>query len=355
MKKEYPCVDINLSKVKENTKTIVDMCSSSGIEVVGVSKVFCALKPVVEAMIEGGVKTIGDSRIDNLKKLKDLKCKKMLLRIPMGSHVEKVVKYSDISLNSELETIRSISMYAKKYGVTHEIILMIDLGDLREGVLEKDALSTIEQITMLENVNLVGLGTNLTCYGGVIPDETNLGKLLKIKEEAEKTFHIELPIISGGNSSSLYMVMNKKIPKGITQLRIGEAIVLGRETSYGKKIRGCHNDCFKLLGEAVETKYKPSIPQGNIGMDAFGGKPKFEDRGIIKRVIVAMGRQDVTVSGLTPLDEEVDILGASSDHLILDATRSEKLYRLGDIIPFKMDYGCLLMAMTSPYVRKYYS
>lgn len=354
MKREYPCVVVDLKKITHNTKTILNMCKESGIEVVGVSKVFCAKKPIVEAMLAGGLKIIGDSRIENLKNIRDLDCRKMLLRIPMGSHAEKVVKYSDVSLNSELETIRNISHAAEKLGKVHDIILMIDVGDLREGVLEKDALSTIEQITMLKNVNLIGIGTNLTCYGGIIPDEKNLGRLVKIKNQAERIFHIDLPIISGGNSSSLYMVINKSIPKSINELRIGEAIALGRETSFGENIKGCYSDCFTLLGEAVETKFKPSVPVGNVGMDAFGGKPEFEDRGIIKRVIVAMGRQDVNIAGLTPVDSMIDILGASSDHLILDATKSEKLYRLSDVIPFKMNYGCLLMAMTSPYVKKYY-
>lgn len=354
MKYVYPCVEINLEKVEHNAKTIVDMCANMGIKVVGVSKVFCGQKPVVQAMINGGIEVIGDSRMENLKKIKDLKCQKLLLRIPMESNADKVVKYSDISLNSEIETIKKISKAAKKINKIHGIILMIDIGDLREGVLEKDALNVIEQILNLNNVNLCGIGTNLTCYGGVIPDENNLGVLIKIKKEAEKLFNIEIPILSGGNSSSIYLVMNNRMPKGINQLRIGEGIVLGRETAFGENIPNCYTNCFILKGEIIEAKYKPSIPLGNIGKDAFGNKPHFEDRGIIKRAIVAIGRQDINANGLIPLDDKIDVLGASSDHLLMDITKSDKTYIIGDVIDFKMDYGCLLIAMTSPYVKKYY-
>ena len=354
MKTHYPCVVVNLEKITNNAEAIANMCKKRNVNVVGVTKVFCAKRPIVSAMIKGGITMVGDSRIENLRRIRDVECKKMLLRIPMESHSREVVKYSDVSLNSELETIRLLSKAANKLNRIHEVILMIDLGDLREGVLEEDALETIAQIIKLPNIKLVGLGTNLTCYGGVIPDEENLGRLVALKERVKEIYDLELEVISGGNSSTLYMVINEKLPKDINQLRIGEAIVLGRETAYGNFIENCHRDCFTLKGEIVEIKEKPSVPKGNIGMDAFGGKPYFEDKGIIKRAIVALGRQDVSVNGLTPVDEKLSILGASSDHLILDISASDNPYNVGDVVEFTMDYGCLLMVMTSPYVKKYY-
>lgn len=354
MKREYPCVEVNLGKITHNTREIVKLCSTKGIHVVGVTKVFCAKKPVVKAMLNGGLEIVGDSRIENLKRLEEFKCRKLLLRIPMESHAAEVVKYSDISLNSEIETIKRLSKAAKRASKIHNVILMIDMGDLREGVLERDVIDLVKEIISLENIKLAGIGTNLTCYGGVIPDGNNLGKLVMIKKEIKDKIGYEIPIVSGGNSSSLYAVMNGTIPDGINQLRIGEAIVLGRETSFGKDVPGCYKDSFTLKGEIIEIKEKPSVPIGTIGMDAFGQTPHFEDRGIIKRAIVALGRQDIVSEGLTPLDKQVNILGASSDHLLLDITNSCNLYKVGDVVDFNMDYGCLLRAMTSPYVKKYY-
>jgi predicted amino acid racemase len=355
MKRNYPCVEVDLTKLTHNVKTILDMCNKKNIDVTAVTKVFCAQRPIVETMIEAGVSSISDSRISNLKKMQDLNCEKMLLRIPMISEAYEVVKYSDVSLNSELATIKALSLAAKDLNKTHNIILMVDLGDLREGVLIEDAECTVREIVKLNNIKLIGLGTNLTCYGGVIPDKENLGKLIKLKYDLEKTFNLTLPIISGGNSSSLYMVINDTIPEEITQLRIGESIVLGRETAYGAAVPNCHEDVFVLKGEIIEIKNKPTVPSGNIGMDAFGNKPVFEDEGIRKRAIIAVGRQDIRVEGLTPMDEDLSIFGASSDHLIVDVTDSKKELIVGDIIDFKIDYGCLLAAMTSTYVEKYYT
>lgn len=354
MKKEYPCIEVNLNKVTENTRQIVKICRQKNIQVVGVSKVFCARLPIVMAMINGGIEIVGDSRIENLIKIQKLKCRKMLIRIPMESHAAEVVRYCDISLNSELDTIRKLSEAASRINKLHHIILMIDLGDLREGVLEEDVDSTVNSILKLPNIKLCGLGTNLTCYGGVIPDKINLGKLVQLNDSIKEKYGIELSIISGGNSSSLYAVLDGSIPEGINQLRIGEAIILGRETAFGSEVPNCHNDAFILKGEIIEIKEKPSVPIGEIGVNAFGEIPKFEDKGIIKRAIVAFGRQDIVPEGLEPLDKNAYILGASSDHVIIDISKSLNGYKIGDVMHFSMSYGCLLAAMTSPYVRKYY-
>ncbi|HBJ2608257.1 alanine racemase [Clostridium botulinum] len=353
MDKSYPCVEINLKNIAHNIKQLIDLCNIKEIKPVIVTKSFCAEKSVVETIIKEGIKTIADARMKNIMKIQDLKCEKLLLRIPMKSEVSKVIEYSDVSLNSEVEIIKELSKEARKVNKIHKIILMVDLGDLREGVLPKDALSTVKEIIKLPNLKFIGLGTNLTCYGGVIPDENNLGKLLEIKNQIEKELKIKVSIVSGGNSSSLHMIVNDSIPKGINQLRIGEAAILGRETAYGQKLNDFYEDSITLVGEIIELKEKPSMPEGNIGLDAFGNKPSFEDKGIMKRAILALGQQDIKLDGLIPKDNEIEILGASSDHLLLDLTKCKNQYKIGDTVEFNMNYGCLLTAMTSEYITKY--
>ncbi|WP_346929833.1 ornithine racemase Orr [Clostridium sp.] len=352
VKNRYPRIDIDLKKLTYNAKFLLNMCNGKMIDVAVVTKVFCSEPYIVKGVLDAGVKTIGDSRVANLKKIVNLPCEKLLLRIPALSEVREVIMYSDISLNSEIDTIKALSKEAIRAKKTHKIILMVDLGDLREGVLEKDVLEISREIVKLSNIKFMGIGTNLTCYGGVIPDEVNLGRLLKIKNNIEEELNIKIPIVSGGNSSSLYMVMNKTIPEGINSLRLGESVVLGRETAYGRDIPGMFGDVFTLKGEIIEIKDKPSVPIGNIGMDAFGEVPTFQDRGIIKRAIISIGRQDVKIDGITPRDEKIRILGGSSDHLLLDVTESESDYKVGDIISFDVDYGALLSLMTSSYIKK---
>lgn len=350
---EYPKVEIDLNKLRHNVRVLVDLCKKYNIDVAGVTKVFCGNPEIARAYVDGGVKYIADSRIENLIKLKEINLPKMLIRIPMISEVDKIVEYADISLNSEIETIKAISKEAVKRGKTHNIILMVDLGDLREGYFEEEELfDVVKQVLEMEGIKLVGIGTNLTCYGGVIPDEKNLGRLVQIGDKIKEKFKIDLEIISGGNSSSLHLLLKGKKVDGINMLRLGESLVLGRETAYGDKIENTYDDCFELIAEIVEIKEKPSVPIGEIGIDAFGNVPTFIDRGIRKRMICAIGKQDLDIDGIIPQDEKIIILGASSDHLILDGTDSNIDYKIGDKVRFKLTYSGILKTMTSEYVKK---
>lgn len=348
----YPRLIIDTKKIKHNTETLVNLSKKHGIDVAGVTKVFCAMEEPSKAMIEGGVKYLADSRIENLKKLKKFDIKKILLRLPMKSQVQDVVKYSDISLNSELETIRLLSDAAIKLNKIHEIIIMVDLGDLREGFYyQENIYPVVEETIKLRGIRLVGLGTNLTCYGGVIPEKETLCKLVGISYNIKKRFGIELEIISGGNSSSVHL-LGKENLEGINNIRIGEAIVCGRESAYGERIKDTYNDAFTLEAEIIEVKDKPSVPTGKIGLDAFGNVPTYVDRGIRTRAICAVGRQDIDLSTIFPFDENIIILGGSSDHTILDVSDSSTNYKVGDVIKFYIKYASVLTTMTSEYVKK---
>lgn len=348
----YPQIEVKLPKLKHNVKVLKDICHENGVKMWAVTKCFCAMPEIAEAIVEAGADMLADARIVNLKKLKDLKVKKVLLRIPMHSEVDEVVEYADYSLNSELSTLSLLSEAAIKKSKVHNVIIMIDLGDLREGVWPDELENFLDQATTLKGISIRGFGVNLTCYGGVIPDEKNLGRLVDISRNMADKYNLDLEILSGGNSSSFYLLTEGRLAKGINNLRLGELILLGRETAYGKLVDGLNTDAFKLKAQIVELKEKPSVPIGTIGMDAFGNNPTFEDRGVIKRAIIAVGRQDIDPYNMHPLDEKIDILGSSSDHTILDITNSDTNYKVGDIVEFSVDYGCLLKSMTSEYVTK---
>lgn len=349
----YPKVEIAVDKIRHNTEMLIGKCSKYNIDVAAVTKVFCAIPEVAKAMVDGGAKILADSRVENLEKLIDIDVPKLLLRLPMISQAEDVVRVADMSLNSELETIKALSKAAVKGNKKHKIILMIDLGDLREGIFEKEEIfNTVETIIDLEGIKLYGIGVNLTCYGGVIPREANLTKLMITKRELEERFGINIEVVSGGNSSSIHLLEDGTMPKGINLLRLGESLVLGRETAFGDKIKDTYEDCFKLRAEIIEIKEKPSMPIGEIGMDAFGNKPVFEDKGVRKRAICAIGRQDIDPGDVIPDDTDITILGASSDHFIIDVTDCEDEYKVGDIVSFNLTYGGILSTSTSRYIKK---
>lgn len=349
---KYPRVTIDLSIIRNNVQTLVELCNKQDIKIAGVTKVFCGEPRLAKAYIDGGVSYLADSRIENLIRMKDLNIPKIMLRLPMKSEAEKIVEYADISLNSELETIRLLSEKALEKNKVHKIILMVDLGDLREGFYEEESLfDCIENAISLKGIEIIGLGTNLTCYGGIIPTEEVLNRLVKLQKKIEEKYDIKLEILSGGNSSTVHLIENRKIDR-LNNLRLGESLVLGIESAYGEQIEGTDNGAFKLQVEIVEVKEKPSVPIGEIGRDAFGNVPTFTDRGIRKKILCAIGKQDIDFDALYPLDDGIIILGGSSDHLILDFSDSKIDYKVGDIVEFKLSYVGILRAMTSEYIEK---
>lgn len=353
----YPRLVIDLNKIKNNLDKITEMVKGSGSSLMIVTKGYCADMEIYKILDNSNIDYLADSRIQNLKKYEGSRKGRVLLRLPMNSEVDQVVKYTDISLNSELETIRNLNEAARKQNKIHKILLMIDLGDLREGIFFKNEdkiYETVEEILKLKNIELFGLGVNLTCYGAVIPKNDNLSILVDIGREIEKKYNIKLQMISGGNSSSIYLIGKKELPDGINNLGVGEAFLLGGETAYSQPLEGFYDDAFSIEAEIIELKEKQSVPIGETGVDAFGNKPVYEDRGIIKRAIIAVGRQDVDPDALHPIDSKIDILGASSDHLILDMSKSDRVYKVGDTVSFKLSYSSLLRATTSSYVSRKY-
>ncbi len=350
----YPRIIINTEKFRHNLKEIRHLASRHGLTMMAVTKVFCAVTPLMDVLKEERVDYIADSRLKNLESFSTT-IPKVLLRLVSQYEVDRAVNVADISLNSEITTIRKLNDAAQKYNLKHGIILMLDIGDLREGVFYKEnVISYIEEILNMSNIILKGIGTNLTCYGGIIPSKETLQKLVDITETIEKTFSIELDIISGGNSSHLHLLDKDIHIDKINNLRIGEAIVLGRETAYGEIIKSLYDDVFTLETDIIEYKKKPSLPEGDIGMNAFGKKPHFEDLGVVNRAILGIGKQDVDFYELKSLDKNITLLGSSSDHIIAGIWNNPDAYKMGDIMRFKLTYGSLLSLMTSDFVEKVY-
>lgn len=348
----YPRLEIHLQKIYHNGKHLVEMCRSKGIEIAAVTKVFRGHPEIARVLVEAGVSMLADSRISNIKRLQEFQVPKMLIRVPMMSEIEELVEYVDISIHSELDVMDRVSQESLRKNKVHQVMLMVDMGDLREGFWEDEVDLVVEKVLMMKGIRLVGLGVNFGCYGGIVPEKHTLDKLIDLKRGLEKKYDISMPYLSGGNSNSLHLVWENQMPEEINHLRIGYPFVLAKEDVYDQVIEGLYDDAFRLYGEIIEIKNKPSVPIGKRGLDAFGNIPEFVERGVRRRAILAIGRQDVRLEGITPVDGKVTILGASSDHLILDINDSETNYRIGDIMELKMNYGALLAVMTSDYVTK---
>ena len=181
-----------------------------------------------------------------------------------------MVEFVDVSFNTEISVIRLLARQASKRSKIQRIILMIEMGDLREGILPSDVETMVAEVMGLRDVKLIGLGTNLTCFGGVRPTEAKLRELSVIAGDLQQQYGITFEIVSGGDSANHQWFVSTPDVGHVNHLRIGEAILLGCDTLTRERILGLYMDAFTLITEVVELKTKPSTPYGEIAQDAFG-------------------------------------------------------------------------------------
>ena len=351
---QTPRVTMDLDKIEHNARAIVELCRSHGIEVSGVTKATCGQPEVAKAMLRGGVASIADSRLENIRRMQvaGIDTDYMLVRIPALSAVDDVVAMAGLSLNSELGVLEALSDAAQRLDLTHDVLLMVDLGDLREGVWPGDLIPLVRAALGLPGIRIKGLGTNLACFAGVRPSVENMRQLVALAAEIEQTFDLALEWISGINSSGLEMIAAGAMPARVNHARIGEAILLGRETTRRKPWPDTFQDAFAIHAEVLQINRKPSVPVGDRSENAFGELQQFEDRGEVHRALLNLGREDVDVTGLVPREPGVEIAGASSGYLVVDVTGAGRTFRVGDELSFDLNYAALLAAMTSEYVQK---
>ncbi|MGN0073285.1 MAG: alanine/ornithine racemase family PLP-dependent enzyme [Coriobacteriales bacterium] len=353
----YPKLYVDTAKITQNVRTVAGLCAQHGLKVVGVSKCVTASPAVARAFVEGGVSAIGDSRIENLMRIQELPVEKWLIRTPSPADAERIVRYADLSLNSEQATLRALDAAAGRQGRVHRAVLMYDLGDLREGFVSRSELMEAAQLCMeLPNMQLAGVGANLNCLSFVQPDRAKMEELADVAREMRERWELgeDEFIVTGGNSASLHMMMTEGLPAGITDLRLGESLLIGKERACYSYLPGTSRDAFVIETEVVESKLKPSMPWGTIGPDSYGRVHSFEDSGPMQRAIVTGGNQDFDVEVMQPLDPRVRVVASSCDHTVLDVTACAQDYPVGATVRLECGYHAILRAFTSPYVEKVY-
>lgn len=342
-------IEIDLDKIGTNARELVARCGDRGISVTAVTKAMLGAPDLALAL--SSVSALGDSRIENIERVRNagIETPALLLRTPMPSQVERVVAADVMSVNTELDVISMLSSAARRSGRTHDVMLMVELGDLREGLMPIALNAAIRHVLSLENIRLRGIGANLACRNGIAPSNENMGELSAIVESVETTFGIEIDVVSGGNSANLEWALDDSSEIGrVNNLRLGESILLGREPLRRRPIIGLHTNAISIVAEVIESQRKPSRPWGVPNQNSFGEIPEVVDRGDVWQTILAMGRQDADTADLHAPDG-AEILAASSDHLV---TATSARMRAGEEVRFEPGYSALLRAMTSPFVAK---
>lgn len=348
---------LNREKLVYNFTFLNKLFKKHKIEWAVVSKILCGNKAYIKEVIDLGIKQICDSRVSNLKVIKDIdpRVETIYIKPPAKRSLKNIIKYADISINTEFATIKLLNEEAKKANKTHKIMIMIEMGELREGVMWDEFIDFYESVFNLSNIEVVGIGTNLSCLYGVLPNQDKLIQLSLYEQLIEAKFNKNIPYVSGGSSVTIPLIFKGLLPRSVNHFRVGETLFLGTDVYNDSTIRNMEHNVFQLFAEIIELSEKPMVPSGEMGTNVEGNEYDFDDSDIGKssyRAILDIGLLDVEEKHIQPKDNDIEIAGSSSDMIVLDVGKNPKNYKVGDLIEFSLDYMGTLTVLNSKYIEK---
>ncbi|MFO7864038.1 MAG: alanine/ornithine racemase family PLP-dependent enzyme [Salinivirgaceae bacterium] len=350
-------IELNRSKLHHNYQFLKRLFDKNNIKFGIVTKLLCGHKAYINEVLNLGVEQVCDSRISNLKTVKGInsEIETIYIKPPAKRSIKTIVQYADISLNTESYTIKLLSEEAQRQNKTHKIIIMIEMGDLREGVMREDFIEFYEKVFTMPNIEVVGIGTNLNCLSGVMPSPDKLIQLSLYEQLIEARFNTNVPYVSGGTSVTLPMLLQGMLPPGINHYRLGETLYLGNNLINDKPIKGMKQNALTLYAELIELTEKPIVPEGEMGENVDGQTTDVnpEDYGKTSyRGLLDIGLLDIDPRHIEPFDADVEIAGASSDMIVIDLGSDKPRYKVGDLIRLRMTYMGALGVMNSNYIEK---
>ena len=347
---------LDREKLAHNYRHLDHLFASYGMDWGIVTKLLCGDETFLAEVLRLGSFSALDSRVSNLATIKrlDPDRRTVYIKPPAAGAIKDVVRWADVSFNTEIETLEALDAEAARQGVTHDVLIMVEMGDLREGVQREDVSDVVGAALALPNLRVIGLGANLNCLSGVMPDEDKLHQLGMLRQISELRHGIDLPWVSGGTTVAIPLLRTGRVPEAVNHFRVGEALYFGRDLTNGGLIEGMHGDVLRLHAEVIETRKKPMTPSGELGANPQGEVRRVDANERVRtgvRAIVDVGWLDLDVEHLTPVDDRIRIEGVSSDMMVVEATDGLGV-SVGDEIAFDLGYMGALRLMNSPYVDK---
>ncbi len=350
-------LEFNVQKLKKNFNYLDKLFKKNDIKWSIVTKLLCGNKFYLNEVMKLDIGQVCDSRLSNIKIIKKLRpdIETIYIKPPAKRSIKGIVEFADISINTEFETIKLLAKEAKRQNKTHKIIIMIEMGELREGILRSDFIDFYQKVFELPNIDVVGIGTNLSCLYGVLPNQDKLIQLSLYEQLIESKFNKSIPFVSGGSSVTIPLIFQNLLPKGINHFRVGETLFLGTDVYHDKNFKQMSNDVFTLYAQIIELIEKPTVPYGEMGSNVEGESYDFDTDDYGKktyRAIIDLGLLDVEEKHIQPVDKNIEFVGASSDMIVIDLGDNEKNYKVGNFLEFEMDYMGVLRIMNSRYIEK---
>lgn len=348
---------LNKQKLHHNYSFLAKLFADNQIDWAVVTKLLCGNKLFLKEVLNLGVRQVCDSRIMNLKAIKnvDSSIETIYIKPPARNNAANVVKYADISVNTESKTIERLNKEAAKLDKIHKVIIMVELGELREGIMGSHLMDFYEKIFNLSHIEVIGIGANLSCLYGVLPNQDKLIQLSLYEQLIEAKFNKKIQYVSGGSSVTIPLLLRHVLPKGINHFRVGETLFFGTNVYDGTPLDGLAHDVFKLYVNILEITEKPMVPTGEFGTN-LEGESYQPDRSLLGqssyRALIDIGLLDVDKEQVVFEDNDLQIVGATSDMIVIDLGDNNKGYKAGDQLPIEINYMAALKLLNSKYVEK---
>jgi predicted amino acid racemase len=300
--------------------------------VVGVTKGVAGMPSVARAMLDGGLETLADARLDNIARMRraGIRGPIVLLRSPAISEAARCVELADASLNADLSVVKRLNQAVRWQRKRHGVVLMVDMNTGREGLAPDELPAAARAVARMSSLRLDGIGIYFNVALAPAQIRRRQAALVRLARTAGRESGVALRVVSGGSTNALAAtVLTGDCVAGINHLRVGTAVLLGLMSSIGpKRIERFHHDAFTLAAELIEVKRRKRL----LGILPFGHLDA--DRGF-----------------LFPALPGVRVVAVSSDHTVLDLTDTATPLRVGDWLRFHLGYYALARLALSPYVK----
>lgn len=164
-------ITLNRTKLTHNYEFLDRMFRRHRIEWAVVVKLLCGNELYLREVLQLNPRQLCDARISNLKVVKKLSpdTETVYIRPAPLRNIAAVVRYADISFNTQVRTLKKLSEEAVQQGKIHKVVVVVELGERREGVMRSQIVDFYEKVRVLPNLRIVGLGPISPVFRGCFP------------------------------------------------------------------------------------------------------------------------------------------------------------------------------------------
>ncbi len=345
-----PQLHVDTGVIGRNTEAVAGLLRGRGLDLVGVTKGCLGEPRVGAAMLAGGAVALADTRDHNLRCLRGALPEAALHRIYLPP-VCAPFELGDVTYISSPSGATAVAETpALGSGRRRQVVIVVESGDLREGVPIEGLIALAEMVVHDPRLELVGVATNYACFkGGPAGIRESLGTVARAAR-ALRAAGMPVHRVSGGNSSVLALLRPddpgesahhhagrgsseaEGIPAEVTELRCGEALLLGQDALFHRPLPGCACAC-RLRAEVLEEYTKSPSSKGE------------------RRLVLGLGSQDLGSGAVRFVEPGLRELGRSGDYLVVESGAGGPRAGIGGVIEMIPSYEALVAAWTSPYVE----